>query len=277
MDASTTVIELDANPEAEEDPLLGALDGVEGIAVGDFLTIGAERVVVTEVDEGADTVTIERPLIAELEEDPPEVEEGDPDPKENLVHASGDSVSRPSVQTVPDSETGTVTVERGIGRTDPAAHEAGTEVFAPPSPNPDAAVVEQSCGNFNRGGGDSEGPATTATPRIVADNIAWDTAVLNVPSGQEITLTVDNQDEGVAHNIHISVGPDPGGEDVALTDIEDGPVIQTVTFGPLDPGEYYYLCDVHPQMEGILNAIDAAAATPAADGAETDAAATPEP
>jgi plastocyanin len=67
-----------------------------------------------------------------------------------------------------------------------------------------------------------------------------------------LTIEFDNQDGGVLHNIHFYRGEDADGESVAETELETGPITQTVTFD-VQPGEYYYVCDAHPTtMEGIL-------------------------
>jgi plastocyanin len=53
--------------------------------------------------------------------------------------------------------------------------------------------------------------------------------------------------------VHIFKGTDASGESVAQTDINTGPKTDTLNFGPLDAGTYYYHCDVHPAtMFGTL-------------------------
>jgi plastocyanin len=67
-----------------------------------------------------------------------------------------------------------------------------------------------------------------------------------------VTIEFDNRDAGVIHNFHVYRGEDSDGESVAETELETGPVTQTVTFDA-EPGTYYYVCDVHPTtMEGTL-------------------------
>lgn len=88
---------------------------------------------------------------------------------------------------------------------------------------------------------------TSAT--IVGENISFDTVSLTVPAGEEVTITFDNRDDGVPHNLHIQAGAQ---EDVQ-TEIMAGPVIQTLTFTIDEPGTYVYVCDVHPGlMEGTI-------------------------
>ena len=90
-------------------------------------------------------------------------------------------------------------------------------------------------------------PVTSAT--IVGKNITFDLNALTVPAGQEVTITFDNQDAAVPHNLHIQAGP----EGDFKTEIVEGPVLQTLTFEIAKPGSYSFVCDVHPiQMAGTL-------------------------
>ncbi|MCH8992793.1 MAG: cupredoxin domain-containing protein [Acidobacteria bacterium] len=80
-------------------------------------------------------------------------------------------------------------------------------------------------------------------------NITFDLNALTVPAGQEVTITFDNQDAAVPHNLHIQAGP----EGDFKTEIVEGPVLQTLTFEIAKPGSYSFVCDVHPiQMAGTL-------------------------
>jgi hypothetical protein len=87
-----------------------------------------------------------------------------------------------------------------------------------------------------------------------------------------LTLTHDNQDADIQHNWEVYTSEDDflsGEAPFAATEIEAGPVVQTLQFGPLEVGEYYYHCVVHPQMNGILYVqlptADGGADQPAAD------------
>jgi plastocyanin len=101
-------------------------------------------------------------------------------------------------------------------------------------------------------------PTGSATPvgaaaqelTIVGKNIKFDKTEVSATAGT-VTITFDNQDGGVPHNIHRFKGSDAQGESLILTEIRNGPAIDTVQL-ELSAGEYYYLCDVHPTMEGIL-------------------------
>ncbi len=93
-------------------------------------------------------------------------------------------------------------------------------------------------------GGES---VTTAT--VVGKDIAFDVDTLTVPAGQQVTITFDHQDAGVFHNFHVQAGA--AGD--FKTEIEQGPVKQTLTFTLSQAGRYTFICDVHPnEMTGTL-------------------------
>ena len=178
-----------------------------------------------------------------------------------------------------DAATGAITVERGIGTTNAAAYEAGTEVLNEPSPPDPPSITQPACGQLLPPPVE-DGPADppSADLTIIAQGIAWNKKELSAIADVPLTITVDNRDAGVPHNIHFTVGNEPGGEEVAATAIENGPVTQTLNFGPLGEGEYFYVCDVHLNMEGVLTAVPAseapaAGATPGTQPVEP----TPEP
>jgi plastocyanin len=73
---------------------------------------------------------------------------------------------------------------------------------------------------------------------------------LRAAPGETITVVFKNKDAGSGepHNWHISL---PSGE--FLTELEEGPDTQEITFTVPGPGEYLYVCDTHlPQMTGLL-------------------------
>lgn len=90
--------------------------------------------------------------------------------------------------------------------------------------------------------------ASTAT--ISARDVKFDTDQLNLAAGS-VTITFQNQDTGVPHNF--AVYRDQGYTDkVGATDLGTGPDTQQLTV-TLDPGAYYFRCDVHPtQMTGKI-------------------------
>lgn len=108
-------------------------------------------------------------------------------------------------------------------------------------------------------GGDDAPPATGACRKavdgevtLVAEAIAWDTSCLEAVAGEPLTVVVDNRDDGVNHNLHLTDAPDG-----PKTDLEPGPVRQELAVS-LEAGAYEYVCDIHPNMVGTLTVSAAA-------------------
>ena len=107
----------------------------------------------------------------------------------------------------------------------------------------------------------STAPPTTASPTapppggqtqtvlVVAQNTAFSTKEIDLKASSLVSLTLDNRDPGIPHNLEILTseggstiekGPDPFG----------GPAKQTWTFTAPAAGTYYFQCIVHPSMNG---------------------------
>lgn len=82
---------------------------------------------------------------------------------------------------------------------------------------------------------------------VNAQDIAFDVDRIEVAVGQAVTVTFNNNDTGIPHNLHVEAG----GVD-AKTDIAPGPDTQTLEFTIDEAGSYTFICDVHPQMTGDL-------------------------
>jgi plastocyanin len=131
------------------------------------------------------------------------------------------------------------------------------------------ALAAAACGGDSNGNGDSNGDGdggsvrtSVATPAdddngdgddddgdghnltLVSKNTLFDKTELRAEAGV-ITITHDNQDPGIVHNVHVYRGSDATGEDMGMTELEAGKVVQTLTLN-LEPGEYFYVCDAHP-------------------------------
>lgn len=110
-------------------------------------------------------------------------------------------------------------------------------------------------------------PPGTGVTTIVAQNLSFQQQVVRVAAGATVTLTLDNRDAGVPHNIEFFDSPTPGEgnllggctsgcaeADTLATAVAPGPVTQTFTFtAPATPGTYGYWCVVHTTtMRGTL-------------------------
>jgi cytochrome c oxidase subunit 2 len=81
--------------------------------------------------------------------------------------------------------------------------------------------------------------------QILAKNIEFDPKCLAVEAGTPFTITLDNQDDGIPHNISIST--DAEWTDVLYTsDTFNGVETRTFDVSALQAGTYFFHCDVHP-------------------------------
>ncbi len=95
------------------------------------------------------------------------------------------------------------------------------------------------------------GGATLNAIQISAENTAFSVDTREAAAG-EITIEFNHRDDGVAHNFAVYPSEDELDSPIAATAIETGPTQQELRL-TLEPGEYFYRCDVHPaQMTGTL-------------------------
>jgi plastocyanin len=114
------------------------------------------------------------------------------------------------------------------------------------------------------GGGGGTGPGG---PRpggggvtVVAQNVAFDTATIElepVPT----TITFENRDAGVQHNIAI-YSDSSLGDELFNGDLVTGPATAEYAVPALPPGEHYFQCNVHPTMSGTVLVSDAGGGPP---------------
>jgi len=81
---------------------------------------------------------------------------------------------------------------------------------------------------------------------VVAEDMAFDPDQVEVPADEEVTVVIDNRDDGVNHNIHIEDAPEPN-----KTALEQGISQQALTLS-LPAGQYEFVCDIHPNMTGTM-------------------------
>jgi plastocyanin len=97
------------------------------------------------------------------------------------------------------------------------------------------------------GEGGGEGGSST----VVAADLAFDTDVIHLPADTPTTLTLDNREAGVPHNIAIYTD-DSLGESLFVGDLVTGPASIDYEIPAIPAGEYYFHCDVHPDMVGTV-------------------------
>ena len=100
----------------------------------------------------------------------------------------------------------------------------------------------------------SSAPPATGTPvttlTVTAKNIAFDTAQFVLKANAQISLTLDNQDAGIPHNLAIFTEEGGGGTKIFGQAPFSGPAKETWTFTAPAPGTYFFHCEVHPNMKG---------------------------
>ncbi|MEP6758443.1 MAG: cupredoxin domain-containing protein [Actinomycetota bacterium] len=118
-----------------------------------------------------------------------------------------------------------------------------------------------------KGGGPSSGPSSgsqpppteSATPppsssaapppsggvTVTAAGLAFDPTAISLPASKASTITLDNQEVGVAHNISIYTD-DTYATALFTGDFVTGVSTQVYDIPALDPGSYVFRCDAHP-------------------------------
>jgi plastocyanin len=93
-------------------------------------------------------------------------------------------------------------------------------------------------------------PAGTAL-KIEAQNLHFDRDCLAAPAGEAFTLTLDNEENGIPHNVSIY---ENGQQAKVLFKGDQVTGVQSTVYQVpgLPAGTYYYQCDIHPDMAGAL-------------------------
>jgi plastocyanin len=112
---------------------------------------------------------------------------------------------------------------------------------------------------LTEGGG--EGGATG--PTVVAQDLSFDTDTIELPADTASTITFDNQETAVPHNIAIYTD-DSASEALFQGNTFPGVATEIYDVPALAAGEYYFRCDVHPVMNGTV-VVGAAGEPPPAD------------
>jgi len=87
---------------------------------------------------------------------------------------------------------------------------------------------------------------------IAAKNIAFDKTELQIPAGKPFELKFNNEDP-VPHNVAI-LKAQGSAESLFRKAIVTGPKSVDWKVSPIPEGEYYFQCDVHPNMSGKVTA-----------------------
>jgi plastocyanin len=107
---------------------------------------------------------------------------------------------------------------------------------------------EPAATNGGTGGGDSatvEGGAV----EISAADLEFNVTTIEATAGEAFTITLVNNDSA-PHNI--SIYAEEGGTALVLGPTGEGGQTVETEVEALEPGTYYFQCDIHPEMNGSL-------------------------
>jgi plastocyanin len=117
-----------------------------------------------------------------------------------------------------------------------------------PMMNGKVVVAEQAGGSPGTASGGAGG-ASPAT--ITAEGIQFDTNQIDLPANTPVSLTFDNKDAGVQHNMAIYTDSSAT-TNLFRGQLVTGPSTMTYQIPALPPGTYYFRCDIHPTMNGTV-------------------------
>jgi plastocyanin len=113
-------------------------------------------------------------------------------------------------------------------------------------------AVLAACSSPTDTGGDATvdpGAGGGAVVELSAADLAFDTDVIEAPAGEAFTINFTNNDSA-PHNVAIYT--EEGGDEIVVGDVIDAGASTEVHVGALDAGEYYFVCDIHPDMNGTV-------------------------
>jgi plastocyanin len=87
---------------------------------------------------------------------------------------------------------------------------------------------------------------------VSAEGVSFDQSCLAAPAGQPFTIGFTNNDGGIPHNVAIYTD-ESAAESVFVGEIFQGVDTMSYEVPALEPGTFFFRCDVHPgQMTGTF-------------------------
>lgn len=115
-----------------------------------------------------------------------------------------------------------------------------------------AALAVAACGGGGLGYEVPPASFDPTSPKLFANNVAFDSADVDVPAGQPFVLVFENG-ESVGHNV--SVYADTTYQTRLFEGaVFSGPATRWYPVPSLGAGDWIFRCDVHPDMNGRLHA-----------------------
>jgi plastocyanin len=110
------------------------------------------------------------------------------------------------------------------------------------------SLVAIACGPTSGGTEPSASPTETDVT-ITANQLAFDTATVSLEAGEARTIRLVNL-ENLPHNVAIYVDESASQSLFVGELINRGEIVYQLP--PLEPGTYFFRCDLHPEMKGSL-------------------------
>jgi len=96
---------------------------------------------------------------------------------------------------------------------------------------------------------ESTGGAAPFVINISAENFKFDRSTISAYAGSEVTIEFNNKDSA-PHNVAFYTD-EKATDAIFVGDVITGPQTITYTFkAPINPGIYFFRCDIHPNMNG---------------------------
>ncbi|MGH2402458.1 MAG: cupredoxin domain-containing protein [Candidatus Limnocylindria bacterium] len=115
------------------------------------------------------------------------------------------------------------------------------------SPSTDASGDGAEASEPATGGGTVA--VTDGVVELTAADLAFDANVIQAPAGEAFTISFTNNDSA-PHNV--SVYTEEGGDVIVEGEVIDPGASTEVQVEALDAGEYFFVCDIHPDMNGSV-------------------------
>ena len=109
------------------------------------------------------------------------------------------------------------------------------------------AIILAACSDG--GSTPSASPPPEGDLSVTAQDNAFDKPTITLTAGEATTVFFRNQDQA-RHNIAIYTDDSASASLFVGDTISDGAV--TYEIPALEPGEYFFRCDVHPSMNGVV-------------------------
>lgn len=120
-----------------------------------------------------------------------------------------------------------------------------------PAPGAGATTMP---GGHTHGGGAADTSCTPSgtTVSVVASGTKFQSECLAAPADQAFTVSFDNKDSGLTHNI-VFLESHTATSVMFRADPFTGPGVRTFNAGPFRPGTYAFHCEIHPNaMSGAF-------------------------